>query len=298
MMNESSNPFKGLEPKDDLSSPNDVQPAGQSPVQTPYNPTNDDRSATDSGGETGQIQAQPAIAQPQYGQTQVPEFGALTSQFPSGYDPYVYGKPEEEASQQSGNDSRFQQNRGNRNDNARGAGNTNPMNGYFGGGNGQNDQNNAPNGGFGQMAGNGYGGNTNGFNGQQQYNGGRMPPAGGPGTPGYQPDIRNGVDMNDPIQNPLKGHWDPMAIVSIILLFFPLSFLPIITGVISMWRTKKYHMKGFWAAAVCVALGVIATLFQLWLLTKGINANDLMQQLLNQYSPSGTDNGGDGLVTT
>lgn len=119
----------------------------------------------------------------------------------------------------------------------------------------------------------------------------------GRGRQGINRISANGVDMNDPIQNPLKGHWDPMAIVSIILLFLPIVFLPIVTGAISMWRTKKYHMKGFWAAAVCVALGVVTTLFQIWLLTKGISADDLMQQLLNQYSPSGTGNGGDSLVT-
>ncbi|MBB2954728.1 hypothetical protein FHX77_000108 [Bifidobacterium commune] len=301
MMNESPNPFDGLELKDNLSSPNDVQPAGQSPGLMPYGQAGDNRSVTDSDGATGEIQARPVVTQPQYGQTQAPEFGALISQFPSGYDPYLYGKPDEEVLQQSGNDSRLQQNQGNRNGNAHNGGwnenNANPMNGYFGRGNGQNDRSSVPNGGFGQMAGNGYDGNSNGFNGQQRYNGGQAPLAGGPGAPGYQPDIRNGVDMNDPIQNPLKGHWDPMAIVSIILLFLPIVFLPIVTGAISMWRTKKYHMKGFWAAAVCVALGVVTTLFQIWLLTKGISADDLMQQLLNQYSPSGTGNGGDSLVT-
>lgn len=302
MMNESPNPFDDLASDGNLSSRNDVQPAGLSPSQNPYRPTDGNPSGADGAGGGVPIQTPSVVEQPQHEQPRIPEFGALASQFPPAYDPYVYGRPEE-TSQENSDDIQLQQNCGNRNTNARNggrmSGSGNPIGRHFVGSNDRNVwQGDAPDNSVGRTSGNGYVGNANRYNGSQQYGGPQVPFTGGPGTPGYQPDIRNGIDMNDPIQNPLKGRWDPMAIVSIILLFFPLTFLPIITGVISMWRIKKYHMKGFWAAAMCVVLGVIATLFQIWLLAKGINVNDLMEQMLNQYAPSGTDNGGDGLVTT
>ena len=38
----------------------------------------------------------------------------------------------------------------------------------------------------------------------------------------HQPHYYHGIDLNDPNQNPLYGHWDSYAIISFILaLFFP-----------------------------------------------------------------------------
>ncbi|WEV70019.1 hypothetical protein OZX73_03960 [Bifidobacterium sp. ESL0775] len=297
-MNESQNPFDSSEQNGNASSPNAPQQVGQDPSQMPRNDVGTSPSGEGNVNSArqdqpqSQTQLQPAIKQPEYGQIKVPEYGAMASQFPANYNPYVYGKPDQ-TQQQNNNNGNQPRHARNGQDNQF-VGNGNGMGQYQGN---QNGQNNMPNGGFGQMPGNGYGNNQNYPYGQPYNNGQGMAPD-GPGTPGYQPDYHNGIDMNDPAQNPLKGHWDPMAIVSIILLFFPMTFLPIITGAISMWRTKKYHMKGFWTATVCMVLGVIATLFELWLISKGVNLNDWMQQMLNQYTSGGSTGGGDGPVST
>ncbi|WEV41406.1 hypothetical protein OZX57_04965 [Bifidobacterium sp. ESL0682] len=292
-MNESQNPFDSPEPNGNVFPSNDSQPAGQDSSQTPRN----DVDATSGNGNTGAVaesQSQPAVAQPEYGQVKVPEFGAMASQFSSNYNPYVYGKPEPPRQNGNGDQPRQGSNvQGNGQQQGAQFGNHgNGMGQYQGNQGNPNNQGNMPYGGYGQMSGNGYGNNQNYPYGQPYNNGQNV--LGGPGAPGYQPDIRNGIDMNDPVQNPLKGHWDPMAIVSIILLFLPITFLPVITGAVSMWRTKKYHMKGFWVATVCMVLGVIATLFELWLVSKGIDMNSLMQQMMGQYGSDGSGSSGSG----
>ena len=54
------------------------------------------------------------------------------------------------------------------------------------------------------------------------------------------------LDLNDPRQNPAYGHWDAYAIMSLVLaVLMPVPVLPALVGAISMWRTKKLHMKGY-----------------------------------------------------
>lgn len=287
-MNESQNPFNE-NGTDNGNSPTRANPsARQAPEYlssgNSQNPQGVQGSSASNVAPTSNGSKQ---NQPEYGQVKVPEYGAMASQFSPEYNPYVYGKPEEKPKTQNQN-----LNQQNPQMNPQGGQPSPQMGRGYGNGMGpyQGNQENAPYWGPNQMQG-GYGNNPNNPYGQP-YNNGQM---GGPGTPGYQPDIRNGVDMNDPVQNPLKGHWDSMAILSVILLFLPITFLPAITGAVSMWRTKKYHMKGFWVATVCMVLGVIATLFELWLFSKGISVNDLSQQLLNQYgSGSGGSSGSNG----
>lgn len=291
-MNESQNPFDENGMGGQNSSNNPTPSDGLIPQQSPYGNEQEMPGTQDTGSSNtahaSSSSSDTASSQPQYGQVKVPEYGAMASQFSPQYNPYVYGKPEERPKNPN-------QNQQNPQMNAQG-GQVNPQMGAgYGNGIGpyQANQGNAPYGAPSQMP-DGYGNNPNNAY-RPQYNNGQMMP-GGPGTPGYQPDICNGVDMNDPVQNPLKGHWDPMAFVSLVLLFLPITFLPAITGAISMWRTKKYHMKGFWVATVCMVLGVIATVFELWLFSKGLNVNDFSQQLLNQYGSgsggSGGSNGG------
>lgn len=276
-MNESQNPFDVNGNGSGGPSTNAAPSGGQVP-QRSAEESNAPQGA-DVSSEGSATNGASASQRP-YGQTKVPEYGAMASQFPAQYNPYVYGRPDEKPKPQNGQtnsrDGQF---------------NRQPEGGY---GNGmgpyQGNQGNAPYGGPYQMPG-GYLNNPNNSYGQP-YNNAPMQ-AGGPGTPGYRPDMHNGVDMNDPVQNPYLGHWDPMAIASVILLFLPITFLPAITGALSMWRTRKYHMKGFWVATVCMVLGVIATIFSLWLFSKGITLNDLSQQLLNQ-SGSGPAPGGSG----
>ncbi|WEV73351.1 hypothetical protein OZX74_05205 [Bifidobacterium sp. ESL0798] len=293
-MNESQNPFN-TNGTDRQDPPANAAPTGQ----VPDHPSPEDSQVTpgtNAGTDVSNVVSasdDTKPAQPQYGQMKVPEYGAMASQFPPQYNPYVYGEPEKkpQSQNQPSNQMNVQSGQGN---SQMGSGYGNGMGGY------QGDRGNAPYGGPGQVPG-GYGSNPNNFYGQpynnpQPYNNGPVMP-GGPGTPGYRPDMHNGVDMNDPVQNPYLGHWDPMAIASVILLFLPITFLPAITGALSMWRTRKYHMKGFWVATVCMVLGVIATVFEFWLIYKGININDLSQQLLNQYGSGSGGSGNDGSVS-
>ena len=61
----------------------------------------------------------------------------------------------------------------------------------------------------------------------------------------HQPHYYHGIDLNDPNQNPLYGHWDSYAIISFILaLFFPVPVLSALMGAVAMWRTRTFHMKG------------------------------------------------------
>lgn len=286
-MNEPENPFDQNGTEDHGPSSNAVAPQ-ESDSRQNSNPSpnaSPDSLVSDHGSQSGDS----APSQPQYGQVKVPEYGAMASQFPPQYNPYVYGKPDNDKPQNQN-----PQNQANSSMNSRNGAPNQQAGALFGnnmGGSYQgnpNNQGNIPYGSFGQTPG-GYGSNPNNPYGQSYNNGQIMP-----GEPGYQPDIRDGVDMNDPNQNPLKGHWDSFAIISVILLFLPITFLPVITGGVSMWRTKKYHMKGFWLAAVCTVLGIIATVFEYWLMSKGINFGDFAQQLQNQYAPS--TGGGNGSV--
>lgn len=283
-MNESENPFDQNGTEGQNPSPNAAPSAGQDSRQTPTEPSQAPQESSAPDNTSSSNGASPS--QLQYGQVKVPEYGAMASQFSPQYNPYVYGKPDDRPANQNA------QNQTNQPVNSPNGMPNQQMGGPFGNNMGDgyqrnpNNQGNMPYGGYNQTPG-GYGGNPNNSYGQP-YNNGQMMP----GEPGYQPDMRDGIDMNDPNQNPLKGHWDPFAIVSVILLFLPITFLPVITGAVSMWRTKKYHMKGFWVAAICTVLGVVATVFELWLVSKGINVSDFTQQLQNQYAPgSGGGNG-------
>ncbi|WEV66693.1 hypothetical protein OZX72_05315 [Bifidobacterium sp. ESL0769] len=280
-MNEPENPLDQNGTAHENPSSNAAPSTGQIPQGT--HRTDVPNLATKSNNDT----ANPV--QPEYGQMKVPEYGAMASQFPPQYNPYVYGKPEEKPKNQNQQNPQMNAQGGQPNQQM-GSGYGNAAGTYQGN---QGFRSNTPYGGPNRSS-NNYGNNPNNSNNpfDQPYNNGPAMP-GAPGTPGYQPDIRNGIDMNDPAQNPLKGHWDPWAIISIVLLFLPIMpFLPAITGAVSMWRTKKYHMKGFWAATVCMVLGVITTVFSFWLFSKGINVNELSQQLMNQYgSGSGGSSG-------
>ncbi|WP_125963416.1 hypothetical protein [Bifidobacterium dolichotidis] len=92
--------------------------------------------------------------------------------------------------------------------------------------------------------------------------------------------IINGIDLDDPQQNPAYGHWDPASIISFILaLVFPCPILPAILGGMSMWRTKVFHMKGFGLAVAAVIINVLYSISFFYLMAHGISMNDLANQM-------------------
>ncbi|KFI46675.1 hypothetical protein GA0061078_0427 [Bifidobacterium bohemicum] len=220
------------------------------------------------------------------GQSATPEFGAMSSQFGAGYNPYLYGAPEpKDNGQPDGGATPVQTGMpgnggvGNQGQNPFGYGFRNP-----------GDHGNQ--GGVGNSA---FPAGQNGYPGAPGYGYPNQPMRQNeadpyPGQPGYQPDIYNGIDMNDPSQNPLKGRWDAFAILAFVLAFIGNPVFPLIFGAISLHRTKKFHMKGRGLAWAAVIIGVLVLILEIWLWSQGFNPMDYMQQMLN--SGSGNNGGG------
>lgn len=127
------------------------------------------------------------------------------------------------------------------------------------------------------------------------------PPGQVGGGTGHPRHLINGVDLDDPAQNPSYGHWDPYAIISFIMaLFLPVPFLSAILGGISMYRTRILHMKGFGLALAAVIINVLFTLSWLWMISAGVSMDDLLQQMFQTTIPStpagtGDTGGGNGV---
>ena len=200
-------------------------------------------------------------AQPEYGQVNQPEYGAMASQYPAGYDPYVDGRPEAERSEPA------------------------PENGPSG------PQAMPDRGPAEPYAPNGLYGPGDSF-GHPPY---APPAAGGPETGERGPQPFHGIDMDDPRQNPLYGHWDFYAILSLVFaLLMPVPVLPAVMGGVAMWRTRNFRMKGYGLALAAVIINALYTVATIWLMINGLSAMDLYQQLLGGMVDQG---GGDGTTS-
>lgn len=248
--------------------------------------TQNDEQQADWAGDSGQS-----------GKSGTPEFGAMSNQFGPGYNPYVYGAPD-------ANDDGKTQGQGQQGGPAQGASFGNPGGapyGYgnpnYGGANGQGGNQggypNSPYPGFqGPQGAPGFQNMPGGFPGPQPP---RDIPGPLPGQPGYEPDMQNGIDMNDPNQNPFRGRWDSMAIIAFVLLFIGGPVFPIVFGAISLHRTKKFHMRGRVLAWISVIIGVLTFIFEMWLISQGFNPMDYLQQLMGGgLGGSGGSGGSDG----
>ena len=111
----------------------------------------------------------------------------------------------------------------------------------------------------------------------------------------HQPHYYHGIDLNDPNQNPLYGHWDSYAIISFILaLFFPVPVLSALMGAVAMWRTRTFHMKGFGLAVAAVVINVLYTIAVIWMAFNGYDAMSLYQEALQQLT-GGTGSSSDSI---
>lgn len=195
---------------------------------------------------------------PQYGRYAQPEYGAMANQYPSGYNPYVYGAPENETQDSSRQNAGAQQ----------------PQ--QYSGQPGNPYQNQNP------YQNNPYGWNTGPQNqyGQQQPN-------------GRQPRMRGNIDLNDPNQNPLYGHWDSYAILSLVFtILLPVPVVPALMGAVAMWRTKTFHMKGFWLGVAALVINVLYTIGVIWMAMHGISSTELYDQLLQRILGGGSGSSG------
>ena len=233
-----------------------------------YQPTNtDERQETADAAPVSSSSDAAASSQPEYGQINQPEYGAMSSQLPAGYDPYVYGAPEPEpqpadAVQQQN----MQYQTGQYPSNGQ-----QPMPPYNA--NGQQNPYSA----------NPYGPNP--YDPNQYPQQGNMP---------YLPNL----DLNDPRQNPAYGHWDAYAIMSLVLaVLMPVPVLPALVGAISMWRTKKLHMKGYGLALAAVIINVLYTLAVIWLAMHGLSVADLYNETLqNMLGGAGSGQGDESIA--
>ena len=233
-----------------------------------YQPNNtDERQETADAALVSPSSDAAAPSQPEYGQIIQPEYGAMSSQLPVGYDPYVYGAPEPEpqptdAAQQQNTQYQTGQYPSN---------GQQPMPSYSA--NGQQNP---------------YGANPYGPN---PYDPSRYPQR---GNMPYLPNL----DLNDPRQNPAYGHWDAYAIMSLVFaVLMPVPVLPALVGAISMWRTKKLHMKGHGLALAAVIINVLYTLAVIWLAMHGLSVADLYNEALqNMFGGAGSGQGDESIT--
>lgn len=233
-----------------------------------YQPNNtDERQETADAVPVSSSSDAAAPSQPEYGQISQPEYGAMSSQLPVGYDPYVYGAPEPEPQPA---DAVRQQN-------------TQYQTGQYPS-NGQQPM--PPYSANGQQ--NPYGANPYGPN---PYDPNRYPQR---GNMPYLPNL----DLNDPRQNPAYGHWDAYAIMSLVFaVLMPVPVLPALVGAISMWRTKKLHMKGHGLALAAVIINVLYTLAVIWLAMHGLSVADLYNEALqNMLGGAGSGQGDESIA--
>ena len=253
--------------------------------------------------------------EPEYGQYQQPEYGAMRSKYGPDYNPYLYGAPEPDkpkSDSANGNvdaaawaTSPFAWPQGNQQ--AGGQGQSGWPGTGFGPGQpgGQQPGQQGQSGQFGQP-------NQSGWqpNGSQQAGPGYYPggypgmqgqpyppqgqPGGGQGPQGNRPPrFYNGVNLDDPSQNPLYGHWDSYAIIAFVLaLFFPVPVLSAFMGVVAMWRTRTFHMKGFGLAVAAVVINVLYTIAVIWMAMNGVDASTLYQEALQQLMGNGSGGSG------
>lgn len=233
-----------------------------------YQPNDtDERQETVDAAPVSSSSDAAAPSQPEYGQISQPEYGAMSSQLPVGYDPYVYGAPEPEPQPADAVRQR----------------NTQYQTGQYPS-NGQQPM--PPYSANGQQ--NPYGANPYGPN---PYDPNRYPQR---GNMPYLPNL----DLNDPRQNPAYGHWDAYAIMSLVFaVLMPVPVLPALVGAISMWRTKKLHMKGHGLALAAVIINVLYTLAVIWLAMHGLSVADLYNEALqNMFGGAGSEQGDESIT--
>lgn len=226
-------------------------------------------SAPDGGGH-------PTASQPAYGRIIRPEYGAMTSDFPAGYNPYPYGAPEHSGGSERPDDAQS-----------------------------RNTQRNA----YPSMPSERQDGRPP----QSVRQGSSQPgqssppwnmPVGTSRRSDYGPGARNdgrrryfhGVDLDDPTQNPLYGHWDSYAVIAFVFALSSIPLLPAIMGGVAMWRTRTFRMKGFGLALAAVILNLAVTAVDVWMMVNGISTAELLQWVQSQTSTSGGQ--GSGSLTT
>lgn len=241
-MNPADQPSNDPDQRPDAEpSPADAPAEAESPAGTPAN-----ARQGDAVSDNAQNPSNP-------GEPQKPEYGAMLSDYP-GWNPYVYGAPEGKNSSRrarhghdADDDLRVQgaQTNPSMNDGGPFAANGNPANGNP---NSQPYAGQRPNP-YGTPAGNPYG-NPYGYPYGMPYGGGFFD------------------DPDDP-RFPRQGQqWDPLAIAAIVMTFF-MPIFGLVFGLISMRRTRVFHLRGHGLAVASVVLSILSFVLTMWLMQSG-----------------------------
>lgn len=169
-------------------------------------------------------------AQPQFGQLRQPEYGQMAAAYP-GYNPYIYGAPEEKSKKQSVQQHAEQE---------------------------QHYRMSQP---FGALK-HRQGAHTHSAQSQQQVQRSDRRPSVADHLP-FNPD--------DPKENPVYGSWDVAAIIAFICAIFAIPIVPLVLGGIAIYRDKILHLRGRGLAIAAVVLSLISTAFSIYFVISGVD---------------------------
>lgn len=104
------------------------------------------------------------------------------------------------------------------------------------------------------------------------------------------------INLDDPHQNPWYGRWDSYAVVSFVLsLFIPI--LGLVFGIVSMRRTRMFHMKGRGLAIAAVVISVASMLAMAYLVATGKYTDILSSVYGTTGTPAPSDSTGSTAAT-
>lgn len=217
------------------------------PEQQPNNPVDPNGG---NAAEPGVASAPSSTPQPAYGQYANPDYGAMRSQYGPNYNPYLYGAPDPDPKTAE----------------AAAQGQTNQAGRPY------------P---YQQSPQSSQSSQSQPYQQYPQYPGAANRPV---PPDGHTPRYIYGVDVNDPNQNPLYGHWDSYAIIAFVFaMIFSVPLLPAIMGAASLWRIRTFHMKGRGFAIAAIIVNLLTTAVQVWMVMNGVSVLDLYSDLYNMY---------------
>lgn len=188
---------------------------------------------------------QPQVNQPEFGQLKQPEYGQMAAAYP-GYNPYIYGEPEQSASDQHA------QQDAQRDDTRQSARHALRF--------GASAQHSARS----QSA-----AEQNRTSGRNSARGSRSSIA-----------DKLPFDPDDPQENPMYGSWDAAAIIAFASALFAIPIVPLILGAIAIYRDKILHMRGRGLAIAAIIISLIYSALAVYFAVSGI---DPMTWVLHLY---------------
>lgn len=99
--------------------------------------------------------------------------------------------------------------------------------------------------------------------------------------------------QQEPSPNPFEGRLDVYGPISLILALLGVPILPAIMGLMCMWRTRRFHMRGFGWGLAAVIINVLSLMLGIWLVQQGFTTD----QLWSLVTGSGSTGSGSDMVS-